>query len=269
MSYRNPEALPDGDVVIFGTGQSGCQIAEDCLVAGRKVHLAVGSAPRSPRRYRGRDVVDWLNELGHYDLTVEQHPLGKGAASKTNHYVTGRGGGHEIDLRVFHLNGMGIFGRLEGFSDGRLIFGGDLSENLDGADASALKIRTMIDQWIEQNGIDAHTEPAYVPPWTPAANHPRQLPIDCVGSVIWCIGFRADFGFVKLPIFDNRGMPQHQRGITEVPGLAFVGLPWQHTWGSGRFASVGDDAAFVVEQTQHCANDSTENDSFAESTVVQ
>ena len=248
LTYRNPESLPDGDVVIFGSGQSGCQIAEDCHLAGRKVHLAVGSAPRSPRRYRGRDVVDWLNELGHYDLTVDEHPLGKGAAAKTNHYVTGRGGGHEIDLRRFYLDGMGLYGHLSGYRNGHLEFADDLTKNLDNADAAAFKIRKMIDQWIEQKGIVAPTELAYVPPWTPGNDHPQKLNVDQVGSVIWCIGFCADFSFIKFPIFDQRGIPEHQRGITQIPGLAFVGLPWQHTWGSGRFASVGDDAEFIVEQ---------------------
>jgi putative flavoprotein involved in K+ transport len=248
MSYRNPQDLPEGDVLIIGTGQSGCQIAEDCHLAGRQVHLAVGSAPRSPRRYRGRDVVDWLDELGHYALTVDEHPLGKGAAAKTNHYVTGRGGGHEIDLRAFHLEGMGLFGRLEGLADGRLEFGDDLTTNLDSADASAFKIRAMIDGWIDKKGIDAPTEPAYVPPWAPGPDHPRSLSLDGIGSVIWCMGFRADFSFVQFPIFDERGVPHHQRGITEESGLAFVGLPWQHTWGSGRFASVGEDAGYVVDR---------------------
>lgn len=246
MSYRNPNDLPDGDVLIVGTGQSGCQIAEDCHLAGRKVHLAVGSAPRSPRRYRGRDVVDWLDELGHYDLTVDEHPLGKGAAAKTNHYVTGRGGGHEIDLRAFQLEGMGLFGRLEGFSAGNIHFGEDLEENLDSADASALKIRSMIDTYIEKNSIPAPTEPDYVPPWKPAPDHPRSLAASTLGSVVWCMGFRANYSFIQADIFDQRGYPQHQRGLTPEPGLAFLGLPWQHTWGSGRFASVGDDAEYVV-----------------------
>ena len=225
MSYRNPESLRQGDVLIIGTGQSGSQIAEDCHLAGRRVHLSVGSAPRSPRRYRGRDVVDWLDELGHYDLTINEHPLGKKAAAKTNHYVTGRGGGHEIDLRKFYLEGMGLFGHLEGYENDCLIFGDDLGENLNQADASAFKIRSMIDQYIDQQHITAPKEPDYIPPWEPKSNHPRSLSIANIGSIIWCMGFRPDFGFIAHSIFDERGYPKHDRGMTEETGLAFLGLP--------------------------------------------
>ncbi|MEO1523028.1 MAG: NAD(P)-binding domain-containing protein, partial [Cyanobacteria bacterium J06633_2] len=118
--YKKPEALPDGAVLVVGTGQSGCQIAEDLHLAGRQVHLCVGSAPRSPRRYRGKDVVDWLDRMGYYDLSIDEHPQGEKVRTKTNHYVTGRGGGREIDLRHFALQGMQLYGRLQDIQGDRL-----------------------------------------------------------------------------------------------------------------------------------------------------
>ena len=105
--YRNPEALPAGAVLVVGSGQSGCQIAEDLHLAGRKVHLCVGDAPRVARRYRGKDVVEWLHLMGYYDLPVHEHPLREGVRDKTNHYVTGRDGGREIDLRQRALEEIG------------------------------------------------------------------------------------------------------------------------------------------------------------------
>ena len=110
--YRNPGALPDGAVLVVGSGQSGCQIAEDLHLAGRKVHLCVGDAPRVARRYRGKDVVEWLDLMGYYDLPVHEHPLREGVRDKTNHYVTGRDGGRDIDLRQRALEGMELYGRL-------------------------------------------------------------------------------------------------------------------------------------------------------------
>ena len=113
-AYRNPDSLPPGEVLVVGSGQSGCQIAEDLHLAGRKVHLAVGNAPRCPRVYRGRDVVEWLDDLGQYDLPVDQHGLKEKVRKNANHYLTGRDGGRDIDLRKFALEGMALYGRLQG-----------------------------------------------------------------------------------------------------------------------------------------------------------
>jgi putative flavoprotein involved in K+ transport len=110
--YRNPQALPEGAVMVVGSGQSGAQIAEDLHLAGRKVVLAVGEAPRCARFYRGRDVVDWLADMKYYDMPVEKHPLREGVRDNTNHYVTGRDGGRDIDLRKFAAEGMELCGRL-------------------------------------------------------------------------------------------------------------------------------------------------------------
>ena len=112
--YRNPESMPEGAVLVVGTGQSGCQIAEDLHLAGRAVHLCVGEAPRVARRYRGRDVVEWLHLMGYYDIPVDEHPLREGVRDKTNHYVTGRDGGRDIDLRLRATEGMQLYGKLAG-----------------------------------------------------------------------------------------------------------------------------------------------------------
>ena len=247
--YRNPESLPAGAVLVVGTGQSGCQIAEDLHLAGRRVHLCVGGAPRVARRYRGRDVVAWLSDMGHYDLPVDQHPLGEGVRAKANHYVTGRDGGRDIDLRAFARDGMQLHGRLLDIEDGVLRLGDDLASNLDRADDSSDKIKRSIDAYIAQHGIVAPEEPPYAPVWRPSET-PRALDVRAagIGAVIWSIGYRADFRFVDLPVFDDAGYPRHTRGVTPVEGLYFLGLPWLYTWGSGRFSGIARDAGFVVER---------------------
>ena len=247
QAYRNPEQIPDGEVLIVGTGQSGCQIAEDLHWAGRKVHIAVGDAPRSPRKYRGKDTIKWLDEMGYYEMTVDTHPLGTEVRKKANHYFTGRNGGHEIDLRQFAAEGVKLYGMLDKVDGDIVTFKPDLAQNLESADKVYLRIRKMIDDYIAQNGIDAPEEPPYVPPWQ-VTEEPTRLSLteSNIKAVIWSTGFRADFSMVEMPVFDGRGYPGHIRGVTPVPGLYFVGLGWLWTWGSGRFSGIAEDARHVA-----------------------
>ena len=246
--YRNPESLPDKAVLVVGTGQSGCQIAEDLHFAGKQVHLCVGGAPRSARTYRGKDVVAWLDQMGYYDLTIDQHPQKEQARHKTNHYVTGRDGGREIDLRQLALEGMQLYGRLKDIKGTQLEFQDDLKQNLDQADAVAESIKRTIDQFIEKHQIPAPTEPPYVPAWQPTES---VLELDYeqanIGTVIWSIGYESDFRWVELPVFDGKGYPGHDRGVTEIWGLYFLGLPWLYTWGSGRFSGIARDAMHLAD----------------------
>jgi putative flavoprotein involved in K+ transport len=246
-AYRNPDQLPAGEVFVVGSGQSGCQIAEDLHLAGRKVHLAVGSAPRCPRFYRGRDAVDWLDDLGQYDLPVDLHSLKEGVRKNANHYLTGRDGGRDIDLRKFALEGMKLYGRLKDGRGTTLQLGDDLQTNLDNADRVYNGICRLIDDHIAKNGIEAPVTPHYEPVWSPNVT-PTELELKTTGitSIIWTTGFRSDWSWVDLPMFDGTGYPTHKRGITSVDGAYVIGLPWLYTWGSGRFVGVGRDAEFVA-----------------------
>ncbi|MBY5758005.1 MSMEG_0569 family flavin-dependent oxidoreductase [Rhizobium leguminosarum] len=245
-AYRNADQLPDGGVIVVGSGQSGCQIAEDLHLAGRKVHLVTGNAPRCARFYRGRDVVDWLSDIGQYDITVEHDGMTK-KKHDTNHYLTGRDGGRDIDLRKFALEGMALYGRMSGVAAGRMLFEPNLKANLDGADRVYNGINALIDRHIAENGIEAPAGSSYVPVWEPEAEIAElDLKAEGITSVIWATGFSPDWSFVGLPIFDGNAYPVHRRGVTAVDGVYVLGLPWLWTWGSGRFLSVGRDAEHVV-----------------------
>jgi putative flavoprotein involved in K+ transport len=248
-TYKNPSSLPDGEILVVGSGQSGAQIAEDLLLAGRDVHLCVGSAPRVARFYRGRDCVAWLEDMGHYRMPIDEHPQGLAARREPNHYVTGRDGGRDIDLRRHAAAGMRLHGRLLACDGATLSFGGDLAKNLDAADATAERIKDAIDRWIDKQGIDAPQEARYVPVWQPPASPSETIELAdaAITTVIWSTGFRSDWSWVKLPAFDGAGYPTHHRGVTSVDGLYVVGLPWLHTWGSARFAGIARDAGFVAE----------------------
>lgn len=253
--YRNPQALPDGAVLVVGSGQSGAQIAEDLHLAGRKVILAVGEAPRCARFYRGRDVVDWLADMKYYDLPVTAHPLREGVRDNTNHYVTGRDGGRDIDLRKFATEGMELYGALEDYRDGALYFAPNLRRNLDDADATYNRINASIDKFITERGIDAPPPSSYAPVWTPPAERTVLDPgVSGIGAIIWCIGFRPDFSWLEVPVFNGRGYPGHERGVTAHAGLYFLGLPWLHTWGSGRFSGIARDAEHLAGLIASCAN---------------
>jgi putative flavoprotein involved in K+ transport len=242
--YRSASALPDGPVLVVGSGQSGAQIAEDLFLGGRDVHLSVGSAPRSPRRYRGKDVVDWLDRMGYYSMPISEHPDPRAVRSKTNHYLTGRDGGREIDLRARALEGMQLHGRLRFITPEAIHFSDDLARNLDKADAVYCRIRSSIDNWIAKEGLEAPEEAAYSPCWQPMPGEDPGLDLRShpLAAVIWCTGYRSDFHWIDVPVFDGSGHPAHDRGITQSSGLYFLGLPWLHTWGSGRFCGVAEDA---------------------------
>lgn len=249
--YVGPSQLPDGPVLVVGTGQSGAQIAEDLHLDGREVHLAVGHAPRFARRYRGRDVIAWLHDTGHYAKPVTDKPVEERTQDKTNHYVTGRDGGRDIDLRAFAADGMTLHGRLVAI-EAATKFADDLGANLDAADAVYNGINELIDSHIEAHGLAVVEGPSrYTPVWAPSAAE-SSVPADHFAAVVWATGFTRDYRWLHAGVFDGAGHPQHDRGVTDVQGLYFLGLPWLHTWGSGRFAGIALDAEFIADRvTRH------------------
>ncbi|MDC0737836.1 MSMEG_0569 family flavin-dependent oxidoreductase [Cognatishimia sp. SS12] len=247
VDYRRPEQMPDGGTLVVGTGQSGVQLMEDLHLKGRDVHLAVGPAPRAPRMYRGRDSTDWLYDMGQYAITIDQHPNPEHAVTKTNHYMTGRDGGHEIDLRKFARQGVSLYGSVCGMDGKTIQFLPDLEKNLDDADDAYVGIRDAIDAYIAQNNIAAPLEPAFEKVWRPE----REITeIDCekegITSILWAIGFRPDYSWIDVDVFDERGRPVYQRGVCQEDGFYFIGLGWLNTWGSGRFLGIDEDSRHLV-----------------------
>jgi len=245
--YRNADQLPDGAVLVVGTGQSGAQIAEDLHLAGSQVHLAVGNAPRVARFYRGRDCMTWLADMGLYDRAAQQYPGGKAAIEKTNHYVTGRDGGRDVDLRQFAADGMRLYGTLVDGKDTTLQFAPTLRAALDHADSVYNSICSDIDAYIERENIDASPATRYRPVWEPDCETTTlDMAAANITSIVWAIGYRPDYRWIEASAFDGAGRPMQTRGITAVPGLSFIGLPWMHTWGSGRFLGIDRDASHVA-----------------------
>ena len=245
--YQNPEALPPGAVLVVGSAQSGCQIAEELYQNGRKVYLSVGSAGRLPRRYRGKDITQWLFEIGFADRTVDQLPSPKAKFAGSAH-STGRDGGHTINLHQFARDGVVLLGHIQSVKADRVILTPDLKENLANADKLEADIVKQVDEYIEINELDAPIESLPDLRDGYSAGEILELELEAAGitSVIWATGYKFDFSMVKLPSFDADGYPLQQRGVTEYPGLYFIGLPYLHTFKSGLLAGVGDDAAHVA-----------------------
>jgi putative flavoprotein involved in K+ transport len=245
--YRNAAGLADGAVFIVGSGQSGCQVAEDLHLSRCDVHLAVGNAGRIPRRYRGRDIFEWDVATGYMTMPVEQHPKGTAIRFKAHPHLSGRDGGRTIDLREMALSGIQLHGKVLGVEDGCFRLSGDLAETLDRVDDVCRRQMEEIDKFIEERGLDAPPEEVTLAHWQPETEPALfDLSDASISTVIYATGFHFDFGWIDLPIFDARGYPRYERGVTEVPGLYFCGLHWMQTQGSGLFYGVGEDAEYVV-----------------------
>src|SRR5258707_698944 len=198
-----------------------------------------------PHGFMLRDeIVDYLDAF----VASFNPPLREGVRDKTNHYVTGRDGGRDIDLRQRALEGMELYGRLLDVKGDNLLLDDDLALCLDQADQVSESIKTSIDGFISKKGIAAPEEPRYRPVWSPPQERP-ELDYRAAGinAIVWCIGFRTDYSWIDLPVFNGRGQPAHVRGVTPVPGVYFLGLPWLYTWGSGRFSGVARDAEYLAE----------------------
>jgi len=245
--YRNPEALPPGVVLVAGSAQSGCQIAEELYQSGRQVYLCTGTAGRAPRRYRGKDCYGWLETVGFFNRTVDKLPSPK-AKFAGNPQISGKDGGHTLNLHQFARDGVTLLGRFQGAEDGKVFAAPDLHENLTKIDQFEANLVKMIDGYILQNGLDI--PPEELPQLRDGYNSPVIQTLDLqaagISTIIWACGYTFDYSLVKLPVVDADGFPIQNRGVTQYPGLYFVGMTWLHTQKSGLLLGVGEDAAFIA-----------------------
>ncbi|CAN7445427.1 NAD(P)-binding domain-containing protein [Bradyrhizobium sp. LjRoot220] len=245
--YQNPRQLPDGAVLVVGAGASGAQIAEELHRAGRRVFLAVGQHTRMPRRYRGQDLTWWFGALGLFDMTAEQRgPI------RVNPSITGAYGGYTIDFRRFANDGITLLGRVLAARDGVLEIAPGLAESVANGDTYYATFLDMLDAHVERHGLDLPDDPAarMVLADPPCLTEPiRRLDLgkEQVHAVVWATGYGVDFGWIDLPVRDGSGEPRHRSGVTEVPGLYFLGLPYLSKLYSAFLSGVDDDAAVLAD----------------------
>lgn len=251
--YRNPSLLPPGGVLLVGSGQSGVQLAEELMAAGRSVTIAVGRCGRLPRRYRDRDIFWWLRQLGTRGREVGLGlPTAAGMPDPRlrfacNPHLSGHDGGHDTNLRAMARDGLRLVGRLEAASGTRLRFADDLPASLAFADGFFDdRFRQVCDTLEERLAfglpIDEPVQVAFEPPVITELD----LAAEGISTVLWTSGYRPAFGWVDFPILDTDGLPVTDHGLTTVPGLAFIGTPWLVDMASANLVGIERDAADLV-----------------------
>lgn len=252
-AYRNPDALPPGGVLIVGSGQSGVQLAEELMAAGRPVTLAVGRCGRLPRRYRDRDIFWWLRELG-----TRGREVGVGLPTPANlpdprlrfacnPHLSGHGGGHDTNLRAMAADGVRLAGRLEAIDGTRVRFAPDLEASLTFADGFFDdRFRRLCDTYVERMALDLPTDAPRQVAFTPPPLEELDLRSEGIATVLWTSGYRPAFDWVRLPVFDGYGLPIQTDGATDVPGLGFIGTPWMVDMASANLVGVQRDAVRLV-----------------------
>jgi putative flavoprotein involved in K+ transport len=245
--YRRPGQLPSGAVLVIGSGASGVQIAEELLRAGRQVYLSVGRHRRMPRRYRGRDLIWWLSAL-----RLDRTPVEKRGPERSLPLITGAYGGHTLDFRQLAAQGVRLLGHLRAAHDDWLNFAPDLAASLAHGDAAYAGFLDLVDAHVERNRLNVPQEPSA------RANSPDpgdlieplqalNLRAAGIGSVIWATGYGFDLSWIDVPVLDARGQPLHRHGITNVPGMYFIGLQWLSRMISSFLSGVGDDARQLAD----------------------
>jgi len=244
--YRNSEALPPGAVLVVGSAQSGCQIAEELYQSGRKVYLCVGSAVRMPRRYRSKDIFWWLNKFGLPKLKIRL-PSPK-TKMPTPPHLSGKDGGHSLNLHQFARDGVVLLGHLQGVQGDKIILAQDLKKNLSRADRAEAIFTRLIDLYVLITGMKLPKES--LPQLRDGYEAKEIMELDLksagINTVICAMGYTFDFSWVKVPILDRHARPIHKRGVTKSAGLYFLGLPWQLK--SVVLLGVGDDAAYIASE---------------------
>lgn len=252
--YRNASSLPEGAVLVIGSAQSGVQISEDLADSGRKVFLSTSNVGRVPRRYRGKDIVEWLVLTGFYDLQTSSVSDPRIFSMKFPQ-ISGVGlRGHTLSLQELERKGVVILGRMENADMEAIILQPDADEHVRFADESSKKVKDMINEYVEKSC------PGTPPPVEDSADSPDErgtcassvtslnLVRDNITSIIWTTGFTGDFSYLKLPVFNAHGKLNHQGGVSDSEGLYFLGLPWLRKRKSGIIMGIQEDAEFIADK---------------------
>jgi putative flavoprotein involved in K+ transport len=247
--YRSPSSLPDGSVLVVGASASGVQIADELVRAGRRVVLAVGGHTRLPRRYRGRDILWWLDRIGSLDRTIDQVPDPARARATSSLQLVGTRDGRGVDLGVLRRAGVQLVGRLRALDRTTAGFADDLPATVGVAQQRLNRLLAEIDAYAAGMPGPAAAPPDPPPVITMPAG-PSRLDLRRAGisAVVWATGYRPRYPWLNVPVLGADGRIRHRRGVTEVPGLYAIGLRFQYRRSSTFVDGARHDAGYLADQ---------------------
>jgi putative flavoprotein involved in K+ transport len=245
--YRNPDRLPEGGVLVVGASSTGVQLAAELQRAGRQVTLAAGKHVRLPRRYRGRDVMWWLDAAGVLDERAEDVADLEAARRQPSLQLVGSDDHRTIDLGTLRALGVRLAGRVVGAEGGRVLLGDDLARSVAAAEGRLTRLLRRIDAHVERRAA-ADVPPAepIAPIALPRAPTALDLRAEGIRTVVWATGYRRRYPWLHLPVLDARGEIHHAGGVTPEPGLYVLGLQFLRRRNSSFLDGVGADADAVA-----------------------
>jgi len=248
-AYRNPVQLPDGGVLIVGSSSTGVQLADEIQRSGRQVTLAVGRHTRLPRRYRGRDILWWFDQLGLFSEDISHVRDQKASRSQPSLQLVGRPDHAALDLRVLRDRGVHLVGRIRAIDGVHVDVADDLVAKTAAADIKMAETLGRIDRFIDRNGLDAEPRETFEPTWPLAARTPGEVDLRSAGinTVIWATGYRRDYSWLRVPVLDARCEIVHDGGVTPMRGLYVLGMRFQRRRHSNFIDGVGADARELAD----------------------
>ena len=247
-AYRRPTLLPEGGVLVVGASATGIQLADEIHRSGRPVTLAVGHHTRLPRRYRGRDVLWWLDRMGVFDETIDDVYDLAISREQPSLQLIGHPDHLTINLRTLASRGVRVTGRLRSVDGTVARFEDDLVATTAAADIKLAMLQRRIDQFIAREAITAEATPEFEPHCLGFAGAPMAVDLarEGIRTVVWATGFTRRYPWLRVPVLDDCGQITQARGVTPEPGLYTVGLHFQTRRNSSFIDGVGHDAREVA-----------------------
>ena len=249
-NYRHPAQLSPGGVLVVGASSTGVQIADEIQRSGRRVTLAVGRHTRLPRRYRGRDILWWLDALGVLTQGIESVHDVERSRHQPSLQLVGRPDHSTLDLATLRHRGVQLVGRVRGITGHRLSLGDDLVATTAAADIKMADILMRIDRFIATTGVAAGPAEPFNPTWPLADRAPESLDLrrERIHTVIWATGYRRAYPWLRVPVLDAHGDITHKGGVTPEASLFVLGQNFQRRRNSSFIDGVGDDAWVIARE---------------------
>jgi putative flavoprotein involved in K+ transport len=254
-TYRSPESLADGGVLVVGASASGAQLADEIARAGRDVTLAAGEHVRMPRSYRGRDIFWWMDAAGVLDERWDQIDDIIRARHVPSPQLVGSDDHRTVDIHSLRSRGVRVVGRVGRIADGVAQFSGGLANTVRLADLKLDRLLDRFDAWAAETGVDGLTAPTRSEPTVVDGSPTLDLDLAAagIGTIVWATGYRPDYSWLDVPVLDYKGRLPHTGGVVEKsPGLYVMGTSLLRRRRSTYIGGAGQDSLELAEHLAGC-----------------